>query len=109
MEEKLTRSEALKKIAELEDYIQQLPKQTILEEAVESLGKNVYNVRDDSANVRIEGNYLKVPLPLANKEWTFSAWDYAKRFCQKYPDCFPEHQQDRDFRFVYINCGQIKL
>lgn len=49
------------------------------------------------------GEFVKVPLPYLNKEWTFAAFDYVKKFCDKFPESYPIHSAENDNNnWIYI-------
>jgi hypothetical protein len=49
--------------------------------------------------------YVLIPLPSANRELTFSAFEYAKQFVSKYTGCYPVHYNNTAFNnsdYLYI-------
>lgn len=74
-----------------------------LQDAVDKIGAMVCVCR-----VQTEGKYVKVPLPSANREWTLEAFDYVKRFCETYSGAYPEHDAEFNYKFIYINCENVK-
>ena len=38
-----------------------------------------------------EDSEIHIPLPCANKEWTFGVYEAAKKFCEIYPGSYPRH------------------
>lgn len=46
--------------------------------------------------------YVAIPLPEANSSWTFSAWEWAKTFCEKYKGSYPTHESWHDSHTLYI-------
>jgi len=80
-----------------------------IEGAVEKVGNIVYG-----NSVSIEGEFVKVPIPNANKEWTLAAFDYVKEFVTQYPESYPVHNSlydgiDLDVKnFIYIKFENSK-
>ena len=78
------------------------PEKNRLEEILDNFGNKVYTYP-----VEIKGHYIKVPVPHANSAWTFQSFDWVKRFCKKYPICYPEYDNNFNPKFIYINCSNL--
>lgn len=69
-----------------------------IEKAVLSVrGGKVY----DHFDVKVLLNFILIPLPNANREWTISAFEWMKEFVEKYPYSYPIHDpesRDRELR-----------
>lgn len=63
-----------------------------IEKAVEKIGKEIYPRK----SIEIEGNYVKIPLPNANTDWTFKAFEYVKKFCGEFPKSYPVFYNEKD-------------
>ena len=83
-----------KKIEELQCEVEKLKDDeclTPIEIAIKNVGKFVYG-----HTVEHDGMYVKVPLPESNRDWTFAAWDYVRRFCERYKGSYPTHYECND-------------
>ena len=52
-----------------------------------------------------EIEYLRIPLPKANKSWTWAAYEYAKDFCKEVGG-YPVHSKDPNFdnsEYLYVH------
>ena len=47
--------------------------------------------------------YVKVPLPNSNNEWSVEAFEWAIKFISK-NNAYIEHSEKFDYRYLYINC-----
>lgn len=55
--------------------------------------------------VEIKDDHILVPLPTANKEWTFAVFKYVMDFCKAYPRCYPVHRNSSEYNntdYLYI-------
>lgn len=69
-----------------------------IEEAVLSVRRGIVYDRFD---VKVLSNFILIPLPNANTEWTISAFEWMKEFVEKYPHSYPIHDpesRDRELR-----------
>lgn len=86
-----------------------LKDENTIEKAVEKVGSIVYGT-----SVSIEGDYVKVPIPNANREWSLAALDYVKEFITQYPESYPVHNSlcdgiDLDVKnFIHIKFKNSK-
>ena len=53
-----------------------------------------------------EKDFIKIPLPEANSEWSISAWKWAATFVENNKDAYIAHNKSFNPLFVYINCTQ---
>ena len=91
-----------KKIKELQCEVEKLKADechTSIEKAINNIGEKVFGYP-----VEHDGMYVKVSLPNCNPEWTFEAWDYVRRFCERYKGSYPIHYKHLDnSNYQYIN------
>lgn len=64
--------------------------QTPVETAILEVGERVFG-KKVLHMVENEESYVLVPLPNTNRQWTFDAFDYVKRFVEMYPESYPVH------------------
>jgi hypothetical protein len=85
-----------------EKFPEVFEKASLLKAALEEFGKDSilhgYKVLTYSYQGR---EYMFVPLPNANREWTFSAFDFVKEFTQKFPECYPVHGNSKLFESFF--------
>jgi hypothetical protein len=69
-----------------------------IELAVEEMGDKVHGYK-----VSIEDEHILVPLPNANKEWSFAAFEWVMKFCKAYPKSYPVHRDNHNNAdYLYI-------
>ena len=97
----MTKEEALQKIDELKKFIEREEEKTEVEKLHDSFGHfERFGVKSS-----VSGQYILIPLPDANHDWTFAAWDYAKRLFNSADGIvFPRHNIDGYEKFVVIDC-----
>jgi len=77
----------------LSKYFPTFKRSSTIREAVEKIGKTVYNY---PVVVDEEKSRIFIPLPNANREWSLAAFDYVIAFIKAYPQSYPEHNVDKD-------------
>jgi hypothetical protein len=77
----------------LSKYFPTFKRFSAIREAVEKIGKSVYNY---PVVVDEEKSRVFVPLPNANREWSLEAFEYVQRFIKAYPQSYPVHNVDKD-------------
>ena len=60
---------------------------------------------DGDKPIIIEGGYIKIELPLANRNWTFCVWNWVVNFVKEFPNAYPIHKEHNKFDFQYIDIG----
>lgn len=68
---------------------------------------NAYMNTTSSSRVVFSGNTIEISLPIANKEWTISAWKLAIAICEKWPDCYPRHEDSYSSKVITIKSYHI--
>jgi hypothetical protein len=69
-----------------------------IELAVEKIGDKVHGFK-----VSIEDEHILVPLPNANTEWTFAAFEWVMKFCKAHPTSYPVHRNhNNNSEYLYI-------
>ena len=59
--------------------------------------------------ITIEGFYIKIELPFANKNWTFLVWKWVEDFIKEFPQAYPVHRSNHTFNFQYIDIGFLNF
>jgi hypothetical protein len=63
---------------------------TEVNDCIAEIGSHVYDYNVYGVKGGMGGYYILIPLPNANDEWTFEAFDYAKKFCSVF-EAYPVH------------------
>jgi len=99
--ENLTKKQALQKIEELRNYVEQLERKHPAEIAITEIGRVPYSVpslvliwKELHPTFDYASRDIVVFLPNANTEWFFAAQNWASTFCQRYTKCFPRPSND---------------
>lgn len=77
----------------LSKYFPTFKRSTAIQDAVNAIGKTVYNYR---VVIDEENDRIFIPLPNANREWSLEAFEYVQRFIKAYPQSYPAHNIGRD-------------
>lgn len=55
---------------------------------------NEYSVNSGTrGGVTVSDRKITILLPSANAEWTVAAWKLATEICEKFPRCYPTHDE----------------
>ena len=54
-------------------------------------------------DIIVTNEYIKIPLPSSNTEWTFEVWDFVKAFVDRFPDAYPSFYEDDAAEMQYID------
>jgi hypothetical protein len=104
----MDKQEALRKIEELKQFIQDLDSKSPIERVFRQYLRSHSNIPYGHGIAHDNEQHIMVPLPKANIEWTFKAWDWAKQFCSDNPGARPVHRDEHDNgNYVYIYCGEL--
>ena len=61
-----------------------------------------YSIKGYATNIEIIEGRISIALPNCNTEWTYAVWDWVQAFVKKYPNAYPEHDED-DGKHMFIN------
>lgn len=106
----LTKEEALQKIEELKMYIEsrESDSQKILDYAIERWNSHFTNVSTPEIENHHGRDYIKLPLPTCNRDWTFFVWNLAKELRDEFNVC-PYHYGWMDSNnYVYLKVNKVK-
>jgi hypothetical protein len=67
------------------------PSLSFIRKLQEKLGVELYGGECYLRDHFIHGDYLAVFMPNSNTGWTFQNWEFIKKLCEEYPDCYPIH------------------
>lgn len=104
----MTKDEALKKIEELKEFINNEDQKSEVQKAIDKIGATAFTNFGHEFLVKTEMiagiQYVLVPLPHDNLSWSLAAFDWIKKFCAA-TRSFPVHydyQNQFKREFIYI-------